>query len=81
VEWVIGEQPAVTLAELATRPKREVSTPQLRDRLQPEVAAKHFDSLRKMVIAAVERLPDELAHVGEQLMWALTGTLRPPSHD
>lgn len=81
VQWVMGAQPAVTLAELATRPKREVSTPQLRDRLQPEVAAKHFDSLRSMVVALVEHLPDELAHVGEQLMWALTAELRPPTHD
>jgi hypothetical protein len=81
VEWLMGEHPAVTLAELATRPQREVSTPQLRDRLHPEVAAKHFDSLREMVIAVVERLPDELAHVGEELMLAVTAKLRPPSHD
>ncbi len=81
VEWVMGERPPMTLAELATQPKREVSTPQIGEGLQPEVAAKHFDSLREMVVAVVEHLPDELAHVGEQLMWALTAKLKPPTHD
>jgi hypothetical protein len=76
VEWVVGEQPEIGLDELATRPKHAVATPQLGDDLEPAVAAKHFDSLRQMVEAVMERLPDELAHVREQYATALTANLR-----
>jgi hypothetical protein len=47
IEWVLGEQPRVELAELATRPQREVQAPELGESLEPAVAAKHFDALRE----------------------------------
>ncbi|WP_242344370.1 hypothetical protein [Anaeromyxobacter terrae] len=75
VEWVLGEQPATGLDELAILPQRAVATPRLGDSLDPAVAAKHFDSLREMVTAVMPRLPDGLAHLREQFSQALTATL------